>query len=41
MSRPGASPGEVEHLLWPPTGHSDLAALSDAKARLQQAEREE
>jgi ATP-dependent helicase/nuclease subunit A len=41
ISRPGASPGEVEHLLWPPAGHSDLVALSDAKARLQQAEREE
>jgi ATP-dependent helicase/nuclease subunit A len=41
MARPGASPGEVAHLLWPPSGHSDLAALSDAKARLQQAEREE
>jgi ATP-dependent helicase/nuclease subunit A len=41
LPRSGASPGEVEHLLWPPAGHSDLAALSDAKARLQQAEREE
>ncbi len=41
MKRPGASADEVEHLLWPPAGHSDLAALSDAKARLQQAEREE
>jgi ATP-dependent helicase/nuclease subunit A len=41
MPRPGACPGEVEHLLWPPAGHSDLAALSNAKTRLQQAEREE
>ena len=41
LPRPGASPREVEHLVWPPTGHSDLAALSDAKACLQQSEREE
>lgn len=41
MSRPGASPDEIGHLVWPPAGHSDLAALSDAKARVQQAEREE
>jgi ATP-dependent helicase/nuclease subunit A len=41
MPRPGASPGEVGHLIWPPAGHSDLDALSEAKARLQQAEREE
>ena len=41
LPRPGTSPGEVEHFVWPPTGHSDLAALSDAKACLQQSEREE
>jgi ATP-dependent helicase/nuclease subunit A len=41
LPRPGASPGEVEHFVWPPAGHSDLAALSDAKACLQQSEREE
>ena len=41
LPRPGTSPGEVEHFVWPPAGHSDLAALSDAKACLQQSEREE
>src|SRR5262249_56075911 len=41
LPRPGASPGEVEHFVGPPAGHSDLAALSDAKACLQQSEREE
>ena len=41
LPRPGTSPGEVEHFVWPPTGHSDLAVLSNAKACLQQSEREE
>jgi ATP-dependent helicase/nuclease subunit A len=41
MSRRGASPDEIGHLVWPPAGHSELAALSDAKARVQQTEREE
>jgi ATP-dependent helicase/nuclease subunit A len=41
LPRPGASPGEVGHLVWPPAGHSDLAALSGAKAAQRQADHEE
>jgi ATP-dependent helicase/nuclease subunit A len=41
LPRPGASPGEVGHLVWPPAGHSDLAALAGAKAALRQADHEE
>ena len=39
--RDGASDGEVGHLVWPPTGHSKLAALEDKKRILDGAEREE
>ena len=31
FARTGASSGEVGHLVWPPTGHSKLAALDDSK----------
>jgi ATP-dependent helicase/nuclease subunit A len=41
LPRPGASPGDVGHLVWPPAGHSDLAALAGAKAALRQADHEE
>ncbi len=41
LPRVGLAPGTVSHLVWPPTGHSDLEALADAKAELRQAEHEE
>jgi ATP-dependent helicase/nuclease subunit A len=41
LPRRDASPNTVGHLVWPPAGHSDVQALTDAKAAVLQAEREE
>ncbi|MGV1013736.1 MAG: double-strand break repair helicase AddA [Methyloceanibacter sp.] len=41
LPRRGEPPDEIGHLVWPPAGHSNLAGLVDAKAAMQQAEREE
>ncbi len=41
LPRVGLRARTVSHLVWPPTGHSDLEALADAKAALRQAEHEE
>jgi ATP-dependent helicase/nuclease subunit A len=41
FARDGASADDVGHLVWPPTGHSKLAALEDSKTILERAEREE
>ena len=39
--RPGFPPGEVDHLLWPPAGHSGVAGLASAKSAADTSEREE
>jgi ATP-dependent helicase/nuclease subunit A len=41
FARDGALADDAGHLVWPPTGHSKLAALEDSKAILEGAEREE
>jgi ATP-dependent helicase/nuclease subunit A len=41
MTRVGAAPGDVGHLVWPPKGHSKLAALDESKCGLERAERDE
>ena len=41
LPRLGTQPDTVGHLVWPPAGHSDLEALSGAKAEVHQAEHEE
>ncbi len=41
LPREGASPGDVDHLVWPPKGHSKLAALDASKCDGDRAEREE
>jgi ATP-dependent helicase/nuclease subunit A len=39
--RPGHPPGEVDHLLWPPAGHSGVPGLATAKAAAERSDREE
>lgn len=39
--RPGQPPGEVDHLLWPPAGHSNVPGLATAKSATERAERDE
>jgi ATP-dependent helicase/nuclease subunit A len=41
MSRAGAAPEDAGHLVWPPKGHSKLAALDESKCGLERAERDE
>jgi ATP-dependent helicase/nuclease subunit A len=41
VERQGAPPGEVGHLVWPPTGHSGVVGLSAAKAAADRADRQE
>ncbi len=41
FARESAAADDAGHLVWPPTGHSKLAALEDSKAILDGAEREE
>jgi ATP-dependent helicase/nuclease subunit A len=41
LPREGASPGDVDHLVWPPKGHSKLATLDASKCDGERAEREE
>jgi ATP-dependent helicase/nuclease subunit A len=41
FARQGTPSGEVGHLVWPPPRHSGLAALADAKAGLDLADRQE
>jgi ATP-dependent helicase/nuclease subunit A len=41
LSRPGAPPDSVGHLVWPAGGRSDLEAIAGAKSAMKQAEREE
>ena len=41
LPREGASSGDVDHLVWPPKGHSKLAALDASKCDGERAEREE
>jgi ATP-dependent helicase/nuclease subunit A len=41
FAREGASAEAVDHLVWPPTGHSKLAALDESKSILERAERDE
>jgi len=45
MTRKGASPEDVDHLVWPPSGHTKFAAiaatLEDSKNEMDCAEREE
>jgi len=41
LSRAGEPPEEVDHLIWPPPGHSKLAGIEDSKALAERAEREE
>src|SRR5262245_35117651 len=41
LRRAGAAPGDVDHLVWPPRGHSKLAALDASKCDVERAEREE
>ena len=41
LSRADEPPEEVDHLIWPPPGHSKLAGIEDSKALAEQAEREE
>jgi ATP-dependent helicase/nuclease subunit A len=41
VPRAGRPPDEVEHLVWPPAGHSNLAGIEDGKILVEQAERQE
>jgi ATP-dependent helicase/nuclease subunit A len=41
LPRAGEPADEVEHLVWPPAGHSNLAGIEDSKIRVEQAERQE
>jgi ATP-dependent helicase/nuclease subunit A len=41
LPREGASPGDVDHLVWPPKGHSKLATLDASKCDGEREEREE
>jgi ATP-dependent helicase/nuclease subunit A len=41
LQRHGEPPDTVRHLVWLPAGHSDIAELTDSKAAMLQAEREE
>jgi ATP-dependent helicase/nuclease subunit A len=41
LPREGASSGDVDHLVWPPKGHSKLATLDASKCDGERAEREE
>jgi ATP-dependent helicase/nuclease subunit A len=41
LPRAGEPPDEVEHLVWPPAGHSNLSGIEDSKILVEQAERQE
>jgi ATP-dependent helicase/nuclease subunit A len=41
VPRAGEPADEVEHLVWPPAGHSNLAGIEDSKILVEQAERQE
>ncbi|MGH6832737.1 MAG: double-strand break repair helicase AddA, partial [Methyloceanibacter sp.] len=41
LPRAGEPPDEVDHLVWPPTGHRGVAGIAAAKAGVEQAEEEE
>jgi len=41
VPRTGHLPGEADHLVWPPAGHSGVAGLAPAKADAEKRDREE